>query len=73
MPPSKYVKKECLFCKKRISVVDYKDPGFLQKYTTHWARIESAKRSGTCHRHQRLVSEAIKYARHMALLPFTTK
>ncbi len=73
MPGPKYVKKECFFCKKRIEVIDYKDVALLQRFTTHWGRIESARKSGTCHRHQRQVSEAIKYARQMALLPFTTK
>lgn len=68
-----YVKKECFFCKKRISSVDYKDVALLQRFTSHWGRIESARKSGTCHKHQRLVSEAIKHARHIALLPFTTK
>lgn len=73
MPAPKYVKKECFFCKKRIDVIDYKDVSLLQRYTTHWARIESAKKSGTCHKHQRALGTAIKQARHMALLPFTTK
>lgn len=73
MPTHKYVKKECFFCKKRIEHIDYKDVALLQKFTTHWARIESAKKSGTCHKHQRQISAAIKHARHMALLPFTTK
>ncbi len=73
MPKPYTAKKECFFCKKRIQEIDYKDVALLQKFTSHWGRIESARKSGTCHRHQRPLSTAIKYARHMALLPFTTK
>jgi small subunit ribosomal protein S18 len=65
--------KECFFCKKHIRVVDYKDVSLLTRYTTHWGRIESGRRSGACHKHQRSIGTAIKRARHLALLPFTTK
>lgn len=65
--------KECFFCKKRINFVDYKDASLLGRFTTHWGRIESARRAGTCHKHQRLLGTAIKRARHLALIPFTTK
>ncbi len=73
MPKPYTAKKECYFCKKRLNTVDYRDVALLQKYTSHWGRIESAKKSGTCHKHQRLVDNAIKRARHLALMPFTTK
>ncbi len=73
MPKPYFTKKECFFCKKRINTVDYKDVALLQKFTSHWGRIESARKSGTCHRHQRMLGTAIKQSRHMALIPFTTK
>lgn len=73
MPKPTYARKDCLFCRKHISFVDYKDINLLSKYTTHWGQIEMAKKTGTCHKHQRLVSASIKQARHLALMPFTTK
>jgi len=72
--PQFIAKKDCLFCRKKMVDVDYKeDVRLLQKYVTYWGKIETARRSGTCHKHQRSVSTAIKRARHLALLPFTTK
>lgn len=71
--PRTNTRKECYFCKKHLTQVDYKDVGLLQKYVSHWSRIEAAKKSGACLKHQRLISQAIKRARHLALLPFTTK
>lgn len=68
-----FAKKDCLFCRKKMVELDYKDVSLLQKYITYWGKIETARKAGTCHKHQRAVSAAIKRARHLALLPFTTK
>ena len=73
MPRPVQTRKECFFCKKHIETIDYKDVNLLTRFTTHWGRIEAARKAGTCHKHQRQVAQAIKQARHIALLPFTTK
>ena len=52
--------------------VDYKDIKFLQQYIVERSKILPRRISGTCAKHQRMVQQAIKRARHIALLPFTT-
>jgi small subunit ribosomal protein S18 len=51
--------------------VDYKDVGRLRIYISERGKIEPRRKTGACQRHQRLVSTAIKRARHLALLPYT--
>jgi small subunit ribosomal protein S18 len=62
---------QCRFCRRGERYVDYKDIETLQKLLTHRGKIYSRKRSGNCAGCQRKVKTAIKYARFMALLPFT--
>lgn len=64
------VKKICYFCSNKISTVDYKDTQTLRRFMSPHAKILSHARTGTCPKHQRMVSTALKRARHMALLPF---
>jgi len=52
--------------------VDYKDPATLRHFITERGKIMPRRLSGTCARHQRALARAIKRARIMALLPFTT-
>ncbi len=66
-------KKECLFCKQNINEVDFKDLQILRRFINPRAKIVSGKRTGTCTKHQRMISEAIKRARIIALLPFVTR
>jgi small subunit ribosomal protein S18 len=66
-------RKVCAFCADKIDVVDYKDVGRLRRYLSDRARIEPRRKTGTCARHQRMVSVALKRARHLALLPFTAE
>ncbi len=66
-------KKTCRFCEQRIEEIDYKDVKMLQKYVNSIGKIDQRKRSGNCPRHQRSVSQAIKRARIMALLPFVNR
>ena len=68
-----YVNKKCAFCKSKNEAIDYKDASTLAKYLNRWNKIESAKRSGNCSKHQRELSTAIKRARHLALLPFSIR
>lgn len=66
-------RKVCRFCVDRVDEVDYKDVKLLQRYLNTYGKIEPRKRTGTCTRHQRAVAQALKRARHLALLPFVVK
>ena len=63
---------QCRYCRSGEKYVDYKDIDTLQKLLTNRGKIYSRKRSGNCAGCQRKVKKAIKRARYMALLPFTT-
>ncbi len=64
-------RKVCKFCVDGIEYVDYKDTRLLQQYILEQAKILPRRISGTCARHQRKLTEAIKRSRHLALLPYT--
>jgi len=70
MPIITYQEKNCFFCENKISYADYKDTQFLRKFMSPHAKILGRKRTGSCQKHQKLVTKALKRARHMALLPF---
>jgi small subunit ribosomal protein S18 len=63
--------KVCYFCLNRIDDIDYKDVVTLRRFVSDRGKIEPRHRTGTCSRHQRLLSLAIKRARYLALLPYT--
>ena len=63
---------QCRFCREGTKYVDYKDIDVLQKLLTNRGKIFSRKRSGNCAGCQRKVKTAIKRARFMALLPYTS-
>ena len=63
-------KKVCVFCKEKVEVIDYKDVARLRKFITEGGKIVPRRMSGTCAKHQRELSKAIKRARVAALLPF---
>lgn len=63
-------RKVCMFCVDKISELDYKDSAKLKKYITEKGKIVPRRISGVCAKHQRIVAEAIKRARVMALLPY---
>jgi small subunit ribosomal protein S18 len=65
--------KKCHFCVNNLEEVDYKDINTLKKFVNYHQKILSGKRTGTCARHQRKLSQAIKRARVIALMPFTAK
>ncbi len=65
-------KKVCSFCVEKVEHIDYKDVAKLRRYTSDRAKILPRRITGTCALHQRQLTEAIKRARHIALLPFTT-
>jgi small subunit ribosomal protein S18 len=64
-------RRVCTFCVDKVSSIDYKDPGRLRRYLSDRARIEPRRKTGTCAKHQRWLAEALKRARHLALLPYT--
>ncbi|MDO8495791.1 MAG: 30S ribosomal protein S18 [bacterium] len=61
----------CLACQEKVNAVDYKDVKILRKFTTGQFKIIASKRTGFCPKHQRQITQAIKHARFMALMPFT--
>lgn len=67
------MEKSCYLCQNNIGYIDYKNTELLRNFLTGQAKIASPKRTGTCQKHQRKLSQAIKRARFLALLPYTTK
>lgn len=65
-------RKVCKFCADKIKYIDWKDIKLLQQFTPERSKILPRRISGTCAKHQRILQQAIKRARHVALLPFTT-
>ncbi len=63
-------KKVCVFCQEKVEVIDYKDVNRLKKFMTEGGKIIPRRMSGTCAKHQRELSKAIKRARVAAILPF---
>src|SRR6266487_3696709 len=71
-PIRKPRKKVCLFCQEKITYVDYKDTGLLRKFISDRGKIRARRVTGNCTQHQRDVATAIKNAREMAMLPYTS-
>ena len=65
-------RKVCKFCAEHLDYIDYKDTRQVQQFILERAKILPRRISGTCARHQRMVQQAIKRARHLALLPFVS-
>ncbi len=66
-------RKVCQFCVDKVEQIDYKDVAKLRKYMSERAKILPRRMTGTCAMHQRQLTEAIKRARHIALLPYTVE
>ena len=66
-------RRGCEFCIDKVNEVDYKDLDLLRRYVGDRGKIEARRKAGVCARHQRVVAQAIKRARHIALLPFTAE
>jgi small subunit ribosomal protein S18 len=63
----------CSFCVDKVENIDYKDVNTLRRFVSDQGHIDSRRRTGTCARHQRRLTLAIKRARHLALLPYTAE
>ena len=64
-------RKVCAFCVDKIEYIDYKDVNRLRRFINERGKILPRRMSGNCAKHQRQLSEAIKRARAIALLPYT--
>ena len=65
-------KRVCFFCQSGIDYIDFKEEKLLLRYVTEQGKIIPRHTSGTCAKHQRQLAQAIKRARHLALIPFVT-
>jgi len=65
-------KKVCSFCVDKVEHIDYKDVAKLRRYISERSKILPKRMTGTCAAHQRQLTEAIKRARYVALLPYIT-
>jgi len=65
-------RKVCRFCADHVPYVDYKQVPVLKNFTTERGKILSSRISGNCAKHQRQLTQAVKRARYLALLPFVT-
>jgi small subunit ribosomal protein S18 len=66
-------RKKCRFCKQGIDEISYKDTSILKGFINERGKILSSRITGTCSYHQRRLSQAIKRAREIALLPYEIK
>ncbi len=65
-------RKICRFCIEKVDLIDFKDVKLLQGYIPERGKILPRRISGSCATHQRMLAEAIKRARNIALLPYAT-
>ncbi len=64
--------KACQFCKDGVKAIDYKDTNLLRKFISDRGKIRARRVTGNCTRHQRDIAMAVKNAREVALLPYTS-
>jgi len=66
-------RKFCRFCKDKVDHIDYKDLSTLRAFISDKGKIKPRRSTGTCARHQKKLAQAIKNAREVALIPYTSK
>ncbi len=66
-------RRNCTFCSEKAIEIDYKDINKLRRFVTERGKILPRRVSGNCARHQRVLATAIKRARELALLPYTSE
>lgn len=71
--PRRPRRRACSFCIDKVNTIDYKDSYKLRKYITERGKILPRRISGNCAKHQRKLTIAIKRARAIALLPFSSE
>lgn len=62
---------DCNFCADNINRVDYKNRELLRRFVTSQFKIATSRRNKICNKHQRMMANAVKNARYMALMPYT--
>lgn len=72
-PIKKGKKKYCQFCADKTDYIDYKDIALLRKFVSDRGKIRARRVTGNCAQHQRRVATAVKNAREMAILPYSTR
>jgi small subunit ribosomal protein S18 len=72
-PIKKGKKKYCQFCADKTDYIDYKDIALLRKFVSDRGKIRARRVTGNCSQHQRRVATAVKNAREMAILPYSTR
>lgn len=65
--------KICQFCADKNALIDYKQADLLRRFISEDGKIRPRRQTGTCAKHQRELAHAIKRARHIALLPYTSQ
>jgi small subunit ribosomal protein S18 len=65
--------QQCFFCSQNLKNIDYKETELLRRFVSSQAKIIDPRHTSICAKHQRKLSEAIKRARFMALLPYVRK
>lgn len=71
--PQYFRQKSCFFCRKKVDYIDFRNSQALSRFMTSWSKIKGGKDTGTCAKHQRKLTQAIKRARFMAMLPYLTR
>ncbi|MDO4300788.1 MAG: 30S ribosomal protein S18 [Clostridia bacterium] len=66
-------KKICVFCAEKATSIDYKDVAKLRKYVSERGKILPRRITGNCAKHQRLLTTAVKRARHVALMAYVAE
>ncbi|MDP2598725.1 MAG: 30S ribosomal protein S18 [Candidatus Liptonbacteria bacterium] len=64
---------QCFFCSQNMMTIDYKEVDLLRRFVSSQAKIIDPKHTSVCAKHQRMLAEAIKRARFMALLPYVRR
>lgn len=73
-PDQKIMKRRtCRFCEHKEVYIDYKDEKRLVRFVSEQGKIIPKRITGTCARHQRMLVQAIKRARHLALIPYVSE
>lgn len=70
--PKRSNRKVCTFCVERVDYIDYKEVSRLRRFLSERGKILPRRITGTCAKHQRPLTTALKRARAIALLPYTT-
>jgi small subunit ribosomal protein S18 len=71
--PARRRKKVCAFCAAKAENIDYKDVNTLKRYISERGKILPRRITGTCAKHQRALTVAVKRARHVALIPYVVE